>query len=95
MLHTEGRGFISRLSQGLSLACSRWSDIIGSSLRGRGGGLSNLDRRITSASDTWSYGSQARGCGLEKAYHSTGSLDPTGAARDGGYAVDLIAWGGN
>ena len=28
-------------------------------------------------------------------YHSTGSLDPTGAARDEVYAVDLIAWGGN
>ena len=26
-------------------------------------------------------------------YHSTGSLDPTGAARDEVYAVDLIAWG--
>ena len=24
-----------------------------------------------------------------------GSLDPTGAARDEVYAVDLIAWGGN
>ena len=42
----------------------------------REGGLSNLDRRITSASGSWSYGSQAGGCGLEKACHSTGSLDP-------------------
>ena len=42
MLRTEGRGLESRLGQGLSLAGSRWSDIIGSSLRGRGGGLSNL-----------------------------------------------------
>ena len=72
--------FESRLCQGLSFASSRTSDIIGSSLQGRGGGLSDLDRHITSASDTWSYGRQAKGCGLEKAYHS-GSLDPPGAAR--------------
>ena len=70
MLRTEGRGLESRLCQGLSLAGSRWSDIIDSSLRGRGGRLSNLDSRIRSASDTWSYGRRARGCGLEKAYHS-------------------------
>ena len=49
---------------------------------------------IRSASDTWSYGRQARGCGLEKACHSTGSRDLAGAARDEVYAVDL-AWGGN
>ena len=36
VLHTVGQGFESRLCQGLSLAGSRWSDIIGSSLRGRG-----------------------------------------------------------
>ena len=39
---TEGRGFESSLCQGLSLAGSRCSDIIGPSLQGRGGGLSNL-----------------------------------------------------
>ena len=42
MLRTEGRGFGPRLRQGLSLAGSSWSDIIGLSLRGRGGGLGNL-----------------------------------------------------
>ena len=36
MLRTEGQGFESRLCQGLSLAGSRWSDLIGSSLQGRG-----------------------------------------------------------
>ena len=36
MLRPEGRGLESRLCQGLSLAGSRRSDIIGSSLRGRG-----------------------------------------------------------
>ena len=78
MLRTEGRGLESRLCPGLSLAGSHWSDIIG----------------ITSASDTWSYGRQMRGCGLEKAYHSMGSLDPTGAARDEVYAMDLSSMGG-
>ena len=42
---------------------------------------------LQSASGSWSYGSQAGGCGLEKACHSMGSLDPTGAARDEVYAV--------
>ena len=59
-----------------------------------GGGLSNLDSCITSASGSWSNGSQAGGSGLEKACHSTGSLDPTGAARDAVYAVDLNSMGG-
>ena len=71
MLRTEGRGLESRLCQGLSLAGSRWSDIIGSSLRGRGGGLSNLDSRIRCASyEPGVTVTQMRGCGLEKAYHS-------------------------
>ena len=62
MLRTEGWGLESPPLPRLSLAGSRWSDIIGSSLRGRKGGLSNLDSHIRSASDTWSYGRQARGC---------------------------------
>ena len=42
MLCTEGWGFESRLCQGLGLAGSSWSDIIGSSLQGRGEDSGNL-----------------------------------------------------
>ena len=74
--------FESRLCQGLSLAGSCWSDMIGPR---------EEDSATRRASGFWSL---ARGCGLEKACHSTGSRDLAGAARDEVYAVDLSSMGG-
>ena len=62
----------------MSLAGSHWSDIIGSSLRGRGEDSAgdDLDRRISSTSGAWNHGSQSSAYGLKKAYVSQGSPDP-------------------
>ena len=108
MLRTEGRGLESHLCQGLRLAGSRWSDIIGSSLGGRKGGrkegLSNLESRIRCTSyEPGVTVTQARGMRLGEGVSLSGSLDPhwdqlgssdEGISRDELYAVDLNSMGG-
>ena len=94
----QGMGFRMPPLPRLSLAGSHWSDIIGSSLRGRGEASAgdNLDCRIPSTSGAWNHGKQASSCGLKKAYVSQDRWILTErGARDGVYAANpkLIARG--
>ena len=74
------------------------SDIIGPSLQGSGGGLSNLDSRYKKHLGLLELRQSGGRCGLEKACHSTGSRDLAEAARDEVCAVDIrnsMGGGGN
>ena len=72
LLHTEG--FRIPVLPKAEFDRLVWSDIICSSLRGRGedsaGLRSDLDRCILSTSGAWNHGTQAISCGLKKAYVS-------------------------
>ena len=82
MLRTEGRGLESHLCQGLCLAGSRWSDIIGSSLHGRGEDsatwIAALEPEPHMSLELWQTGERMR-------LGEGGSLE---TARDEVYAVD-------
>ena len=91
MLRTEGRGFESRLWQGLAGSRWEWQNWLVTP-RERGG-LSNLDSCITKRLGHLELRQTGERMRLGEGVSLYGSLDPTGAARDEVYAVDLIAWG--
>ena len=77
-------------------AGSRWSDIIGSSLQGRGEDSATWMPNITKHLGLLELRQMGERMRLEEDVSLSESLDPLRAARDEVYAVDpKLAWGGN
>ena len=89
LLHTEGRGFESRLCQGW--VWPEWHNCLVSPREG-GRSQQGLDRHILSTSGAWNHSTQYRWHGLEKACVILDCKILPGAAGDGVYAWGNWVW---